>query len=449
MTSKKKPIRLKNQRPLGIDLFAGAGGLSLGFEQAGFDIVAAVDIDPIHCAVHEFNFPYCEAICKDITKLKAGELRLRTGLGDREIDIVFGGAPCQGFSMIGKRLLEDPRNKLVKHFVRLVLDLRPKFFVFENVPGLALGKHKQILNEMIQEFLESGYRVVEPFKILHAAEYGIPQDRKRLFLMGFRSGMSAPIYPLPICRNRNNKTKNSEGSSRLPLGPSVWDAIGDLPSIEKFDELYKKDWVLARYEKGSDYSRILRVTKKEKDNFSYRRNFERNFLTSSTRTKHAALSQKRFSETNCGETESVSRFYKLDPNGLCNTIRAGTASDRGAFTSPRPIHPFVPRCITVREAARLHSYPDWFRFHVTKWHGFRQIGNSVPPLLARAIGKTIVVALNIKPSIPEPVLEMGNEMLLFLNMKEAARHYNVPSDTIKPRTRKLKIIKEKSEFVFG
>ncbi len=90
--------------------------------------------------------------------------------------------------------------------------------------------------------------------------------------------------------------------------------------------------------------------------------------------------QRRFLATKHGDTEPISRFHKLDPKGVCNTIRAGTASDRGAFTSPRPIHPFSPRCITVREAARLHSYPDWFRFHVTKWHGFRQIGNSVPPL---------------------------------------------------------------------
>ncbi|MFM6055520.1 MAG: DNA cytosine methyltransferase, partial [Sphaerospermopsis kisseleviana] len=113
-------------------------------------------------------------------------------------------------------------------------------------------------------------------------------------------------------------------------------------------------------------------------------------LTSSLRTKHSPASEERFASTPHGKNEPISRFYKLDPDGLCNTLRAGTASNKGAFTSPRPIHPFTPRCITVREAARLHSFPDWFRFHPTKWHGFRQIGNSVPPLLAQAVAAEII-----------------------------------------------------------
>lgn len=101
-----------------------------------------------------------------------------------------------------------------------------------------------------------------------------------------------------------------------------------------------------------------------------------------------------------GENRKISRFHKLDPQGLCNTLRAGTPSNRGAFTSPRPIHPYTPRCITVREAARLHSYPDWFRFQRTKWHGFRQVGNSVPPLLAKAVASEIIKLLGIIPSQP-------------------------------------------------
>ena len=144
-----------------------------------------------------------------------------------------------------------------------------------------------------------------------------------------------------------------------------------------------------------------------------------------------------FWKRNTARREPVSRFFKLDPNGICNTIRAGTASDRGAFTSPRPIHPYSARCITVREAARLHSYPDWFRFHVTKWHGFRQIGNSVPPLLARA------VAARVRESIRDDVqsnghrqIPLGDPALLSLNMSEAAAHYSVPSNTVPQRIRR-------------
>lgn len=131
----------------------------------------------------------------------------------------------------------------------------------------------------------------------------------------------------------------------------------------------------------------------------------------------------------------MSRYLRLDPRGICNTLRAGTASDHGAFTTPRPIHPFSPRCITVREAARLHSYPDWFRFHVTKRHGFRQIGNSVPPLLARA------VASKIRGEFPEVGKSEGaaaprNTELLSLGMSRAAARYGVATNVIAPRTRR-------------
>jgi DNA (cytosine-5)-methyltransferase 1 len=164
--------------------------------------------------------------------------------------------------------------------------------------------------------------------------------------------------------------------------------------------------------------------------------FDPALLTSSLRTIHTDLSKKRFLETAPGDTEPVSRFHKLDPKGVCNTIRAGTASDHGAFTSPRPIHPYSPRCITVREAARLHSYPDWFRFHVTKWHGFRQIGNSVPPLLARAVASKVYEVFS-SASKPSGAVAQGDTRLLSFDMSSAAVHYGVRSDVIPKRIRVL------------
>jgi len=153
------------------------------------------------------------------------------------------------------------------------------------------------------------------------------------------------------------------------------------------------------------------------------------------RTIHTPLSQERFSATGHGKVEPISRFLKLNPDGLCNTLRAGTGSDRGAFTSPRPIHPHAPRCITVREAARLHSYPDWFRFHVTKWHGFRQIGNSVPPLLGRAIASQLIRAIGVTPKAPTSPLPLGEENLLSMTVTEAARYYSVSSSVVGKRLR--------------
>jgi len=405
-------------RPVGIDLFAGAGGMSLGFEQAGFDISAAVEIDPVHCAVHEYNFPGCATICASVVDLGGDTIRRRAGLGDRDIDTVFGGAPCQGFSMIGKRVFDDPRNGLVFHYVRLVRELQPKYCVFENVKGLTLGRHKQFLEELISLLDTAGYDVLMPYRVLNAADFRVPQDRQRLFLIGARRGQRLPVYPY------------SSGTT------TVAEAIGDLPDADAFPELGLTDSVATAFVTQSLYARQLRGLDDDPEDFGYQRIFDPNLLTASLRTEHSELSKQRFAATPHGKTEPVSRFRKLDPNGVCNTLRAGTDSARGAFTSPRPIHPYRPRVLTVREAARLHSYPDWFRFHVTKWHGFRQIGNSVPPLLGRAVAARLIEAMGVAPLKPAAPIETGDASLLTFDMSEAAAYFGVPSRVIAQRTRK-------------
>ena len=408
-------------RPIGIDLFAGAGGLSLGFECAGFDIAAAVEIDPVHCATHEFNFPYTCTICRSVLDISGVEIRQIGGIDDRDIAVVVGGAPCQGFSMIGKRALDDPRNALVHHFVRIVLELQPMYFAFENVKGLTIGNQRKVLDEMIDAFGEGGYNVLLPYRILNSAEFGVPQERHRLFLLGAREGYILPDYPTPY-------------TERV----TVTEALIDLPEADDFPELINRDWTEATYGTPSAYAAKLRSLLNDPDDFGYKRIFDRSLLTSSLRTNHTAKSRQRFTATSFGKTEPVSRFYKLNPEGICNTIRSGTGSDQGAFTSPRPIHPHKARCITNREAARLHSYPDWFRFHVTKWHGFRQIGNSVPPLLARAIGSRTMAALGETERVPVKTLELGNPHLLALTMKQAAEHYSVPDNMIPKRQRTIR-----------
>ncbi|MCX7595617.1 MAG: DNA cytosine methyltransferase [Fischerella sp.] len=426
----------KKQRPIGVDLFAGAGGMSLGFEQAGFDVLAAVELDPIHCATYEFNFPFWSILCKSVEDVTGKEIRNRSAIGNQEIDVVFGGSPCQGFSIIGKRAFDDPRNGLVYHFLRLVLELQPKYFVFENVPGLTIGKHCQFLLEIIKEFRASGYEVETDYQVLNAANYGVPQYRARLFLLGCRQGLPLPKYP--VAKTKPAKPQKSQYliiNPNLPDTPTVWDAIGDLPEVDVYPELLDRDWLVAEYGKPSNYSKKLRGLDFDRDDYCYERLFDSRILTSCIRTRHNTESMLRFQATIPGKVEPISRFHKLDKNGICNTLRAGTARNRGAFTSPRPIHPVSPRCITVREAARLHSYPDWFRFHVTKWHGFRQVGNSVPPLLAKAIAVEIIRALGVIPVKPQQKMHLGNESLLKLNMSQAARRYGVSVDVIQPRKR--------------
>ncbi len=414
----------QSPRPVAVDLFAGAGGMTLGFEQAGFDVLVSVEIDPIHCATHQFNFPFWTIICKSVVEITAAEIRNQSGIGDREIDVVFAGSPCQGFSIIGKRVLDDPRNSLLSHFCRLVLALRPKFFVLENVPGLTQGQHKQLLNALMGEFKAGGYEVEENYQVLNAAHYGVPQARKRLFLIGCRQGFNLPQYPQPITRQTKPNYSRSRNLSELPICPTVWDAIADLPEVEKYSELFQRDWIIAEYSKPSNYAAILRGISVLANDYSYKREYDPRLLSSSLRTKHTLESIERFRATTQGQREKTSRFDKLHPDAVCITLRAGTDKYRGSFTSPRPIHPITPRCITVREAARLHSYPDWFRFHVTKWHGFRQIGNSVPPLLAKAVAAEIIRILGVSPSQPTLKQKLGDERLLQLKMSQAAQLYS-------------------------
>ena len=407
-------------RPVAVDLFAGAGGMSLGFEQAGFDVCSAVEIDPIHACVHHFNFPRSAVIPRSVTQLSGDDIRRSAGIGGK-IHVVCGGAPCQGFSMIGKRVLDDPRNSLVRDYVRIVSELNADYFVFENVRGLTVGDHRKFLEELIGEFEACGYEVRLPWLVLNAVSYGVPQDRKRLFLLGAKKGKQLPLYPAPLTTRAGSLPE-----FELPSGPSCGDALGDLPDAAAFRALLAGDEVLTTaWESPSRYARELRCLEPAAWHFGHPRQWDRGLLTSSARSEHTEISQARFAATPPGEVEPISRFFKLAPSGVSNTLRAGTDAARGAFTSPRPIHYKYPRCVTVREMARLHGFPDWFRFHVTKWHGARQIGNSVPPPLARAVAGAIIRAIGIAPSPVSTPQPLGDPALLRMEMSQASMYWRV------------------------
>ena len=409
-------------RPTAIDLFAGAGGLSLGFEQAGFDVIAAAEIDPVHCAVHKFNFPTTAIVSRSVVGMSAHDIRGAAGIAGRPVDCVFGGPPCQGFSLIGHRALEDPRNSLVLEFVRIVSELGARTFMFENVKGLTVGRHRAFLHELVRAFEDAGYSVRLPWHVLNAAYYGVPQHRERLILIGAKKGTRLPDYPVP----RTNPADAKKLVPGLPIGPTCKDALADLPDADCFETLIESDAVRTlEFGLPSEYAKALRCMTHGAWHYGYRRQWDPEVLTSSARTTHTDISRCRFTETAPGDVEPISRFFKLRSDGLSNTLRAGTDGARGAFTSPRPIHFAYPRCITVREMARLHGFPDWFRFHATKWHGARQIGNSVPPPLARAIAESLVKALGVEPELPEKTVPLGDTALLYMEMGEAAEHFGV------------------------
>lgn len=413
----------KHMRPVGIDLFAGAGGMSLGFEQAGFDIAAAVEIDPVHCAVHKFNFPHTPVIPNSVEGLSAQTIRRVAGIGDAVVDCVFGGPPCQGFSLIGHRVLDDPRNKLVLEFVRIVKELKARTFVFENVKGLTIGRHKVFLQELVAAFDDAGYTVRVPWRVLNAGNFGTPQFRERLILLGCRKGETLPNYP----GERTNLPGRTRGRiDGLEDAPTCFEAIGDLPDADLFPTLLTTDSVkTSSYGQPSDYVAELRCLTNNSWHFGYVRDWNPEFLTSSARTEHTEITRRRFSDTNPGEVEPISRFFKLPTTGVSNTLRAGTDGARGAFTSPRPIHFKYDRCITVREMARLHGFPDWFRFNMTKWHGARQIGNAVPPPLARAVASEIMFAIGAKPTRPEETIPLEEESLLSFDLTGASEYFGI------------------------
>lgn len=354
-----------------VDLFAGAGGMSLGFQSVGFTMAAAVDVDPIHAETYGSNFPGVATMVADLAMTSGQSIRDAAGLGDTDLAVVLGGPPCQGFSVGGRRLRSDPRNALIEQFARLVVELRPRYFVLENVVGILGGVSQDgALAAAIGVLEEGGYSVVRPIRSLNAADYGVPQRRRRVFVLGSRTDAVPPDYPAPGLPHSLTK--------RPTVGDAIMDLLADQDersdsgpkAVAEFATLMRGDFGRAEGGPTPDHS-----------------------PTGNDVVSHSATVRDRFARTKAGERELVSRFHRLDLGGIAPTLRAGSDRDNGRFTAPRPIHPLEPRCITTREAARLHSFPDWFEFNHTKWHGFRQIGNAVPPLLAAAVAGSVMAAL--------------------------------------------------------
>jgi len=370
---------MTNDKPIAIDVFSGVGGMSLGFEQAGFDVRAAFDIEEWNVDTYSRNFPGSHAVRADVRNLNADVIREAAQIGDQTIDVVFGGPPCQGFSVGGTRDLKDERNLLIHEFARVVGDLAPTYFVMENVKGLLQKPSQPALDLFLESARAHGYEVLTP-RVLNAADFNVPQKRERTFIIGYRRGAKTPAYPEP-------ETPVGYGGRRYR--PTVADALAGLPVLEEHDYLFEVDVYRGRVNEGSRYSKMLRCKINDPSDMSTAREVPSHALSGCLRTGHSVEIARRFAKTKPGTTEPISRYFRLSNDGMAPTIRAGTGRDHGSHTAPRPIHPTVPRCITTREAARLHSFPDWFQFYGTRWHGFRQIGNSVPPFLARAVARVI------------------------------------------------------------
>jgi DNA (cytosine-5)-methyltransferase 1 len=362
--------KLNTERPSVVDLFAGVGGLSLGAERAGFSVIAAVDNDPVSIDMHGFNFPQTRHVEADIDRV--GGAALRRHLGIACIDGLIGGPPCQGFSEIGHRRRNDPRNALFSHFFRLVAELRPRFFLTESVPGILARRYDKARAAALAQ-LPKRYEVTEPF-VVGADELGAPTSRKRVFFFGVDTERAPSVRGLSIKNLIGRKVTVGTGLGGLPAVRSEWQ--DDLRSWRRVretpnDGFFKR--VRGFVPDGVGNEVAIHLYKNEA------------LISGCLGTRHTRSTIRRFERLCPGEIDSVSGAVRLDPKGFCPTIRAGTGPDRGSYQAVRPIHPRSPRVITPREAARLQGFPDWFVFHPTKWHAFRQIGNSVSPIVAEAI----------------------------------------------------------------
>jgi DNA (cytosine-5)-methyltransferase 1 len=359
-----------------IDLFCGAGGLSHGFELAGFKVLAAVDFDPIARATYQLQNPDVPFFYKDIRKVTGKSLLEAAG---RRPDLVIGGPSCQGFSTHGKRDPNDPRNFLFKHFIRIVKETKPTWVVMENVKGMLTYDSGYYRKKIHSSFEKIGYRVES--KVLRAVEYGVPQQRERLIFIATKSNAEI-TFPMPThCA--------PELAEKMGLEPfvTVRDAIGDLHPIgiegesthylsEPRTEFQKrarvkasKSLILHRAKRVSDLAMSIIKYVPQGDGI---RALPVNRLPE-------RFKKMRTTSTGALRRDCTTLYYRLSWDKPAYTITCNfTNVSSGPF-----VHPTANRAITPREAARLQSFPDNYRFVEQKVQ--RQIGNAVPPLLARAV----------------------------------------------------------------
>lgn len=319
-----------------IDLFSGAGGFSLGFDNKGFQNVFSIDIEPSFCETYKYNFPEHQLIEKDICELSDTEIKYLKEFD--EIDVVIGGPPCQGFSIagnIGRKFIDDPRNRLFKEFVRVVKVIKPKFFVMENVARLYTHNKGETRNEIIKDFKELGYKV--KCKILNSADYGVPQVRRRVIFIGSLTSEKIEFPPKGV----NDYISVKEALSIYPKLES-----GEESSIPNHIAMSHSEQMLTKMSYVTDGG-------------------DRNEIPEKIRPKS-------------GDVRKYIK-YASDKPSVCVT-----GDMRKIF------HYEQNRALTVRELAKLQSFPDDFVFKGSRISQQQQVGNSVPPKMAEAIAEVII-----------------------------------------------------------
>jgi DNA (cytosine-5)-methyltransferase 1 len=388
-----------------IDLFSGAGGLSWGLQDAGFNVLFGSDIDKASAATYSRNHPCAEFYTGDITALKGEAILAATGLRPGELDLLAGGPPCQGFSIIGSRQNDDPRNDLFRHFIRIATELRPKVILIENVPGLATLNGGKAVTAISEAFSAAGYSC--EFAELLAAQYGVPQMRWRMVFIGFRLDLAIPPgsgFPAPTHGKRGigelipNCAISADDSAGFL---TTFDAIADLPSVQAGAQV-------DRYSDGpsTPYQRRMRQSAGNELHNHYapklsKQNLDRiKFLSPGQNWRDLPIELLPDGMKKALRKDHTRRYSRMTWEGVPRSIITRFRDPKSGEYS----HPAQIRTISIREAARIQSFPDRFIFCGSNTEQYNQVGNAVPPILAEAIGRELAACLR-----GETTFKMSNQ----------------------------------------
>jgi DNA (cytosine-5)-methyltransferase 1 len=390
-----------------IDLFAGAGGLSEGLRESGFRSLYANELMPTYASTFALNHPDTHVESKDVREVSAVEVRKTLGLKKGELDLMAGGPPCQGFSINApKRSSDDRRNHLFKEYLRFVEEFNPRAVLIENVPGLVSFEDGGTLSAILQSLEQLGYKA--DVQILYAPHYGVPQTRWRTVILAIRNGAEAitafpeAVRHAPMRVNFTSRFGGRDivalpGSVELPAFTTVSEAIGDLPELVNGEV----GAAMKAYpsEPTNNYQRALRLGSDGVYNHES--------------TKLGAINLERLTHIPAGgnwtdiphellpkgmqrarRSDHTKRYGRVHPDGLASTILTKCDPHWGAY-----FHYAQDRAFTVREASRIQSFPDTYKFTGSRIEQFEQVGNAVPPLLAAAVGQSVSSALGKKRTV--------------------------------------------------
>ncbi|WP_230945745.1 DNA cytosine methyltransferase [Burkholderia cepacia] len=381
------PAESRRKRPTAVSLFSGCGGFCEGIETAGFDVRVAVELDKFACQTYRHNFPKTPLLEGDVHEFLMPDTDHVAEYRLQNIDLVFGGPPCQGFSQIGLRRLDDERNELYKQYTRVVQALQPRVFLMENVPNLALMNKGHFKKLILKEFAELGYSNTVMLRVA-ADQYGVPQTRQRVIFIGTRDTDGFPHDLESFCERVLDQL-------RTERAVTVGDAIGDLhedivhsgevmtyPRTRRPSEFLREmrlDYDGAIYSKAAKRSRGLGASPARLHNHHTKEIQERRaHLISLLAPGMKADSLPK----EIWDNKRPEKWRRLHPDLPSHTILAQMHRDLSEW-----VHPRLNRWITVREAARLQSFHDGFVFQGSEWQQLKQIGNAVPPLMAHALGR--------------------------------------------------------------